>query len=188
MSIFPSGANGHHIFARSLRRDVVQVATHVDQVDGGAVAVQVDQGPQGPSGVHPRKEDAPVLAIDAEMNVSVARDGKVDEYIGLGRVPLAHGLGPVSRHAGQVGAGVLGQSAQVSRVVGGEAHPDDPVPSGAEIDNLQIDSFSNGYWSVTEQDSVTKALDSSGSEAFFFQSASEEPSTQTYSRSGCLNT
>lgn len=80
---------------------------NVHKLDGGRVAVNIDEGPEGTSGFHAAEEDAFLFAVDAE--VDIAGGGHVIEEDGvLAAEALRKGLRPIAGLISKVGAGVLG--------------------------------------------------------------------------------
>lgn len=108
---------------------VVEVlAVRVEELDGRAVAVYVDYGPQGSPGLDAAEEDSLLLAIDAEVDVAGRRDVVEQDGVAL-RETFSQGLGPVARLVSQVGTGVPGQpAAEVYRVVAREPEAYDAAP------------------------------------------------------------
>lgn len=109
--------------------NVVEVlAVRVEELDGRAVAVDVDYGPERAPGLDPAEEDALLLAVDPEVDVASGGDVVEEDRVALGE-SLGQGLGPVAGLVRQVGAGVTGQSApQVYRVVAREPETYNSAP------------------------------------------------------------
>lgn len=143
--------------------DVVEVLpVGIDELDGGAVAVHVDDCPQRAPCLHAAEEHALFLPVHAKVHVSGGGDVVEEHRIPFGE-PLGHGLRPVAWFVREVRAGVPWKAiSQVDRVVAGETEPDHAAPVVRDLEEFDTDLFANANGSSAERDAPAEAFVSSG--------------------------
>lgn len=118
---------------------VEMLAIRVDELDRGAVAVNVDDGPERAPGLDAAEEETLLLAIDAKVHVAGRRD-VVEQYRVSLREPLGERLSPVPWLVRQVRTRVPRQTAsQIDRIVAGEAETDHAAPVVGNLQELDAD-------------------------------------------------
>lgn len=119
---------------------VVEVLTiRIDELDRGAVAVDVDNRPKRTPGLDAAEEEALLLAIDAKVHVAGRRD-VVEEYRISLRESLGKRLSPVTWLIRQIWTRVPRQTApEIDRVVAGEAETDHAAPVVRDLQELHAD-------------------------------------------------
>ena len=120
--------------------DVVEVLpVGIDELDGSAVAVHVDDCPQRAPCLHAAEEHALLLAVHAEVHVPGGGDVIEEHRVPFGE-PLGHGLRPVAGFVREVRAGVPWKAiSQVDRVVAGETEPDHAAPVVRDLEEFDTD-------------------------------------------------
>lgn len=100
---------------------VVEVlAMRVDELDGRAVAIDVDNRPQWTTRLNAREENALLVTVDPKVNVTRRRDVVEKDSVALGKT-LGQSFCPVAGLVGEIGTGVARQAvAQVDWIVAGE--------------------------------------------------------------------
>lgn len=116
---------------------VVEVlAVRIDELDRGAVAVDVDDRPERATGLDAAEEEALLLAIHAEVHVAGRRDVVEEHRVPL-REPLGERFSPVARLVRQIRTRVPRQTAaEIDRVVAGETETDHAAPVVGDLQEL----------------------------------------------------
>lgn len=145
------------------------LVTVVQELDGGAVAVHIDDGPEGATRLAARNEDSLLLAVDAKVDISGGSDVVEEDVVAL-TVSLVEGLDPEAGLVGEVRARVLGQVVALGCwVADSEAESDDAAPVVGDVAELDADALVDSHGPGTECDAFAEALDTLGHPALLRQ-------------------